>query len=197
MEAIVKSFLDATDAWSVRITSKGIKHKELFLYFMHEYDYVICADEVSRSGVPHVHCFLARSGLSKTDIREFIREGYPDLSGNKNLTITPCKDYEQLIKYTLKEGKYATQGFTDDFIKKMYKLSFKADDFKYQKKLLMDKVILGDICYCEYVDEYIEIHKTHLKPFNFGQWKSHFAMVAYKLGEVELNTIKRYCDPFY
>lgn len=143
-----------------------------------EFKYII-SEEGSEDGAVkyHQHIVLVTYDRTLEDIRKIIKDTYPDCNGNKCLYLKPVKDKKQVSKYTLKDGEYYYQGFSDDYINKMFKLSSPKTKLKDRIVKNQDDYIMGEIDFEEFIQEYIMIKADHDQPL----YMNHIEAYARKL----------------
>lgn len=112
----------------------------------------------------HIHGLV--SSEDRGPVVDTIKKIYPDCKGNKCYSVSLVKDVKQCAKYTLKEGHYKYSGFTNEFIRSMYRSSSKKENLKNKvsenEQHLLDKTIHFEV----FAIRYLRIKVEHNQNIN-------------------------------
>lgn len=166
--------IDSLGAWyAIRLSSFESLTLEKTEEMFKDYRYVISEEGDGITVKYHQHIILDAGKLTTEDIRKIVKEQYPDCQGNKCIYIRACKDKKQLMKYTLKDGKYVYKGFSPKFIENHFKCSSAKTDLKKDVKDNEDNFILGKIEFNAFIDKYLEIKVAHDQPLYMNHIKAY------------------------
>lgn len=149
----------------------------------------VCGREISKSGVHHYQLFTDSSDNTFANFKAIVKKKFNLRGQTKTKGVRrqygqikePIQDPPNMISYCLKDGNYIYKGYTDDYIKERYALSYQKVDKndKYEefiKKMLeyinnsdygfksrTEKILLTTKCsqtWKEVYDSYIPKYKT-------------------------------------
>lgn len=177
------SFFDECTVFAFRITlpEDVLSLEKTFDGFKEISPRLIVSEERSSKGVLHHHGLVTIPGLTKEGLRECIRTIYPDATGNKNIYTALAEKKKQLLKYTLKEGKFLQQGFSTEFIQAALTLSSSKEGMDTAFTNLYDSLFLGQITMSVYKREYIKLKIIHGQNLYGNHLQAYFTTVAFKL----------------
>lgn len=143
--------------------------------------YVISEEGDGISTKYHQHIILDYSGTAQ-EIRQLVKQTYPNCSGNSHIYVKACNDKKQLMKYTLKEGKYCYQGFSKKFIEDSFKCSKQKTDLKKEINANEDNLILGKIDEYDFAETYLRIKVSHDQPIYLNHVRAYLLKQYLKSG---------------
>lgn len=162
---------------------------ELTKIMLDKYDYYIVSEEGVKGGTPALHHhFVVIGDIDTKIITADIKRTYPDAVGNKFFSVSVAENPKQLIKYTLKEGKFLYKGFTKEFIEDAHKLSKKKEGMKEQFVKLEEQLMLKKINFKKFVEEYIKLKVQHSQPIYDNHLIAYFKRIALQIGELHYDS---------
>lgn len=108
------------------------------------------------------------------EVREIVREFYPEIKGNKCLYIKEARDKKKSASYTVKEGKFVSNKFSPEYIKRVLKTSCKKEDMKKKFGRLDDKFILDEIDQYEYLSQRMILKAQHDQNIYINHERAYF-----------------------
>lgn len=114
------------------------------------------------------------------EVREIIREYYPDIKGNKCLYIKECRDKRQSAKYTVKEGDFAYNKFSKEYIERIVSTSIKKEDMNIKFRRLDDRFILKEIDAREYLEQRMILKSEHDQSIYIHHERAYFNKISIK-----------------
>ncbi len=183
---IVDCFFHTTPCFHVRVTSDHVDLEKTFNRFKDFVPFLIVSQEGLNAAVRrHQHILLGTDKLAKKDIKDIILELYPQAIGNAGHSIKHARNKQCLVQYTLKEGNFKVQGFTNDFIARAIKLSYDHKGDKQRFVEILNQVIVGDITYTDYARAYWRLKATSGQPMYRHHMQAHLTTVAHRVGELD------------
>lgn len=184
---IETGFFISHTCFHIRLTDSELNLQQSYDHFK-KYKFLIVSQEGDgKEKQFHQHILLAdvfteNVEATKTILREVLRQAYPHLKGNKNLSIKLARDKKALASYVMKEGSYLTHGFSDRFIKAAIVLAYRTDTLKKKYKELTDSLSLGQIGLYQYSNQLLELKAQHDQPIYVNHHNAHIVMKAVKHG---------------
>jgi len=146
----------------------------------------IISEETSKKDVYHQHFVVGDYEITELQITELIRKSYPDLKGNKCVYVKIARNPKQLMKYTLKEGKFITKGFSKSFIDDACKMSRSKEHMKDEFIALEERLILKKIGMRKFMEDYIRLKVMHAQPLYDNHLIAYFKRMAIQSGELNV-----------
>ncbi len=186
------TFFTSQTCYHIRLTDPMLELSDTYTMFC-DYKYLIVSQEHVDTN-RHQHILIAhpwKTNLKETkeELREIISKGYPNIKGNKGLSIKVARNQKSLTSYVLKEGEYQSKGFTDSFIKAAIKLSYRTDTLKKEYKNLQDALSLDMITIYQYSSQMLELKATHDQPIYVNHHRAHIIGKAIKHGYLDSSTL--------
>lgn len=138
---------------------------------------LIVSEEGTGSGY-HQHLYCVGENLDRKVLVKAIKDTYPDAKGNKCMYIRSAQDPKQLMKYTLKEGKFLYKGVPDVLINKMKVLSTRKTDLKSEVVTLEERFVLGELELDEFMVEYLNLKVKHSQNIYDNHLQAYFTRMA-------------------
>lgn len=181
---IESSFFNANTCYHIRLTDPTLDLDKTFDLFKH-YNYLIVSQEHEETN-KHQHVLLAHPfadgiNAAKAVIREEVRSSYPEIKGNKGLSIKLARDKKSLASYVIKDGSYKYKGFTDNFMKIAVTLSYQTDALKTSYKQIRDKFELREMDLREYSNAILVLKSEHNQPIYVNHHTAHILSCAIKM----------------
>lgn len=167
--------------WAIRITVDDLDLEKTYKLFNH-YDKFIVSEEGDGLNTRLHHHIILVTTESSDQIKDKIREVYPDAKGNKCIYCKPSRDKRQLAKYTVKEGNYKYKGFSDKFIEEAFLVSNPKTNLSTEINELEEQYILHKIESQEFLEKYILIKTKHNQPLYSNHIKSYMMKMMIKAG---------------
>ncbi len=201
---LVETFLLLNNVWHIRLK----KHESLDLdktfTLFQGYSMVLVSHE-GGSGTKkdyHQHVLLVSNSKEElkytndtirlkswTILRALIATVYPDLKGNKHVSIAPARNEKSLASYVVKDGEYAYKGFTKEFIDKAIQLSYNNDLSKKKFVVLKELVLTGGINLHEYSRRVLILKGDMLQPIYCSHHVAHVRSVGVKTKSIDVDTL--------
>lgn len=162
---------------------KNLSLDSTFQHFSSKYKYVVVSLEGEQK-TEHIHGVIANPSITTDEVRDYIRELYPDAKGNKCLYTKESMDKKQLLKYTLKEGQFLFSGFRKEFIENMVILSSVKENLNKKIQTNEEELLLGHITYKKFVTNHLEIIVQHNQNLYINHLKAYFFKMRLKSGDV-------------
>lgn len=183
--------------WAIRLTDPSLTVEASYDIFNRYDKFIVSQEGDGLNTRVHQHIILCGS-MTKVDIRAFLAIHYPSLKGVQGLYIQAAREYEQLTKYTVKEGNYKYKGFSDAFVNKMLKLSVPKTDLKKDITANEDMFILGEIDRVTFVNNYVALKIKHNQRPVKNHIVSYVLMILMRVDEYKLasycRSINEACD---
>lgn len=144
----------------------------------------IACIEVSEKNKLHMHAIVSVP-FGAPDVRQTIKNIWPEAMGNKCLYVRPSKDVIQSMKYVVKDGNIHYTWITKEFIDDLLVTSKKKIDIKKEIKELEDAMILGTISFEEFQVKYILL-KASVGPLYSQHIIAYFRGLAIQYGHVDI-----------
>lgn len=142
----------------------------------------------------HIHGLISgESSTTAQDVRNWIKELYPDAKGNKCLYVSLVKNVKQTTKYTLKEGKFLYKGFNQPFIRTMLACSNKKESIASKITQNEEDLLSNKIHYNQFVTNYLQIKVDHGQNIYNSHIKAYCTRFMLKSGTI---TYRQYADQF-
>lgn len=191
MPQLRQTQIDAIGTWyAIRLSSFDELDINVTKNIFDFYRYVISEEGDGITTKYHQHIILD-CPLSTDEIRSLIKKSYPNCVGNKCIYIKACADKTQLMKYTLKEGKYCYKGFSDKFIEEHFKCSKPKTDLKKEISNNEDNFVLGKIDDIEFVENYLKIKVSHDQPIYLNHIRAYVLKMMLKAGYKKYSSLSR------
>lgn len=177
-------FFDMCTVWSFRISNvSDLAIDTTFKGFEPWSQRLIVSEETSSKGVLHHHGLVVfrDQEQAKDDISFIIKQIYPDAKGNKSIYIALAQKKNQLLKYTIKEGKYLQMGFSTEFMNAALKLSSSKEGMDKAFINLLDSLKLEQITFKQYIAAYIKLKVEHNQPLYSNHLIAYFRTVLFKV----------------
>lgn len=190
------SFFESLDVWAIRIAHvEGLDLDKTLSGFQAYFSKIIISEETSNKGVIHHHGLLANEGTNKDQITKYIRAIYPDAKGNKCMYIRPADNKKQLLKYTVKEGKYRQVGFTNTFIDAALSCSSSKEQMQKEFTNLLEEFQLDQIDFNTYIKKYILLKAKHDQPLYTNHLIAFFRGIMLKRKkQIDDTVVQAYAD---
>lgn len=173
-------FIEELGSWyAVRLSSFDELELEKTKKMLQPYKYILSEEGDGITTKYHQHIVWVFNGTTD-DIRKIIKDTYPKCIGNKCLYIKAGRDKTQLAKYTVKEGKFCFNGFTQKYIDEVFKTSSAKTDLKKEITDNEDDYILGRKTLDEFTEEYILIKARHDQPLYMNHIEAYIRRVHVK-----------------
>lgn len=111
----------------------------------------------------------------KTTLVDHIKQIHPHFKGNKYFSHTPAKDIDLAIRYTLKDGEFEFEGFSENYIQEQLKLSYKkTGDGNMSKEIdkIREQYITTGMSIRQGVAMYVNLLIKYNKTINRNHMKS-------------------------
>lgn len=183
-------FMSDAPVWAARIS------KVMKLDLQHTLDAFSEAERfiVSEEGTGirlHQHLLISGKGFDRVKILEVIKKAYPAAKGNKNLYVKIAENFQQLLKYTVKEGNYMSKGFTNDLLETLEKLAVPKTDIRQKFTDLEDIFLLEKISFNTFVNRYVQLKIDHGQNLYNNHLIAYFRRMGLKTGYRSVHT---YCE---
>lgn len=158
--------------------------------------YLVGYEHGRKGDNPHIQGVVAYDEKKDLDtLKEEIKTFF-EKANKKNcfLYAQDCNDRKSAIKYNLKEGDFVYKGFSKSFINDMIKCATKKEQFQKKMEKIEDQLILKEISWNKYMEEYIRIKTEHGFPLNNSQIKSKFNCM---LVRAKIQTPDEYIREFF
>lgn len=184
VDSLESAWLRSSTVHAARIAKvEGLSMDTTFDFFKSRFEKIVVSSEGDGRGF-HLHLMLV-GPATKKEILAMITELYPTAKGNKCKYVKLAENVNQLLKYTLKEGSYRYSGFTEEFIKDMFKLSKPKTDLKLHIIELEDKLLTGKITFSQFGIQHIHLKVTHGQNLYDSHIIAYFKRMAIACGERE------------
>lgn len=160
-----------------------------FNHMKSHYKWLVISQETNPSLHLHGVIGINRPDTDKQEkarIRSVIQSLYPKAVGNKHLYTANVLKKKQIFKYTLKEGNFVHQGFTNEFITDMFKTSTPKENLGDKVKQNEEQFLLGKITFQDFKENYVKIKVEHNQRLYPNHIRAYFNIFMLKSGNMTI-----------
>nr|UOF78178.1 hypothetical protein [Cressdnaviricota sp.]UOF78318.1 hypothetical protein [Cressdnaviricota sp.] len=150
---------------------------KLYDYLKVRFTHVLVSEEVSKTQKQHLH-FIFNGEIKRNNAGTQFRDAFKEFFSlgektKRTFSFSPPRDYDKALAYTVKDGIYKYQGFSESEIKKAEKLSYKKynkETFAKEYDKILGRALTGELSLREFASSYIDLKHAY-RQFNINKYR--------------------------